>query len=126
MSLRNRDNMLPDGSKGFFAAALLSLTLSAPIALAQQPSQPAPAPVQSSPGIAPAPGQPSQPADSPPGTPISPIERGTQGTYTLRQNAYEVRLNVTVLDGSGRSVQTLDKDAFHLFATRTSQSRSAS
>jgi VWFA-related protein len=121
MSLRNRDNMLPDGSKGFFAAALLSLTLSAPIALAQQPSQPAPAPVQSSPGIAPAPGQPSQPADSPPGTPISPIERGTQGTYTLRQNAYEVRLNVTVLDGSGRSVQTLDKDAFHLFEDNVPQ-----
>ena len=29
------------------------------------------------------------------------------GKYTLRQDAYEVRLNATVLDGSGRSVQTL-------------------
>src|SRR5271155_2114927 len=37
------------------------------------------------------------------------------GKYTLRQDAYEVRLNATVLDGSGRSVQTLDKDAFHVY-----------
>ncbi|MBB5338005.1 VWA domain-containing protein [Tunturiibacter gelidoferens] len=37
------------------------------------------------------------------------------GKYTLRQDAYEVRLNATVLDGSGRSIQTLDKDAFHIY-----------
>jgi len=37
MRLRNKENMLPDGPKGFFAAVLLSLTLSAPIALGQQP-----------------------------------------------------------------------------------------
>ena len=37
------------------------------------------------------------------------------GKYTLRTDAYEVRLNATVLDGSGRSVQTLDKDAFHVY-----------
>src|SRR5580698_7778990 len=37
------------------------------------------------------------------------------GKYTLRQDAYEVRLNATVLDGSGKSVQTLDKDAFHVY-----------
>ena len=37
------------------------------------------------------------------------------GKYTLRQDAYEVRLNATVLDGSGRSVQTLDRDAFHVY-----------
>jgi Ca-activated chloride channel homolog len=42
------------------------------------------------------------------------IER-ENGKYTLRQDAYEVRLNATVLDGSGRSVQTLDKDAFHVY-----------
>jgi VWFA-related protein len=35
MRLRNRENMLPEVSKGFFAAALLSLTLGAPIAFAQ-------------------------------------------------------------------------------------------
>jgi Ca-activated chloride channel homolog len=37
------------------------------------------------------------------------------GKYTLREDAYEVRLNATVLDSSGKSVQTLDKDAFHVY-----------
>lgn len=37
------------------------------------------------------------------------------GQYTLHEDAYEVRLNATVLDGSGRSVQTLTKDAFHVY-----------
>jgi Ca-activated chloride channel family protein len=44
----------------------------------------------------------------------SEIER-EHGRYTLREEAYEVRLNATVLDGSGRPVQTLDKDAFHVY-----------
>ena len=112
--------MLPEVSKGFFAAALLSLTLSAPIAFAQQPA-PAPAPAQSSPGAASAPVQSPQPADSQPGTPIGPIDRSAPGQYTLRANAYEVRLNVAVLDSSGRSVQTLDKDAFRLFEDNVPQ-----
>ena len=38
-----------------------------------------------------------------------------QGRYTLHEDAYEVRLNATVLDGSGRSIQTLTKDAFHVY-----------
>ena len=42
------------------------------------------------------------------------IER-EHGRYTLHEDAYEVRLNATVLDGSGRPVQTLDKDAFHVY-----------
>ena len=37
------------------------------------------------------------------------------GRYTLRQDAYEVRLNATVIDGSGRSVLDLTKDAFHVY-----------
>jgi len=37
------------------------------------------------------------------------------GRYTLHEDAYEVRLNATVLDGSGRSIQTLTKDAFHVY-----------
>ena len=37
------------------------------------------------------------------------------GKYTLREQAYEVRLNATVLDGSGKSVQTLAKDDFHVY-----------
>src|SRR5258708_25133409 len=36
------------------------------------------------------------------------------GKYTLHEDAYEVRLNATVLDGAGRSIQTLDKSAFNV------------
>jgi len=43
------------------------------------------------------------------------IEKGAGGRYTLRENAYEVRLNATVVDNSGRSIQTLNKDAFHVY-----------
>lgn len=43
------------------------------------------------------------------------VVRGAGGKYTLRQDAYEVRLNATVLDGAGRSVLDLTKDAFHVY-----------
>ena len=60
--------------------------------------------------------------DPPAGSPQAPGRESSQqrierenGRYTLRQDAYEVRLNATVLDGSGRSIQTLGKDAFHVY-----------
>jgi VWFA-related protein len=117
--------MLSGAPKGFIAVALLSLTLCAAPALAQQPTpaqpattaQPAAAPAQSSPTAA----QPAEPTDSQQGTPLNPIARGATGPYTLRANAYEVRLNATVLDSSGRSVQTLNKDAFHVFEDNVPQ-----
>jgi VWFA-related protein len=37
------------------------------------------------------------------------------GRYTLRADAYEVRLNATVLDSDGRSIMTLAKDDFHVY-----------
>lgn len=129
MRLRNSENMHLNGPKVFLAAALLSLTLCTSVAYGQQPAfaQPAATPDSSLPVVAPpqpaspAPETSPQPADSQQGTPVNPIERGTEGTFTLRQNAYEVRLNVTALDSSGRSVQTLDKDAFHIFEDNTPQ-----
>jgi len=51
---------------------------------------------------------------APQGVGQAKIER-QGGKYTLRQDAYEVRLNATVLDGSGRSIQTLTKDAFNVY-----------
>src|SRR5258708_4258085 len=42
---------------------------------------------------------------APQGVGVGKIER-QGGKYTLRQDAYEVRLNATVLDSSGRSIQT--------------------
>jgi Ca-activated chloride channel family protein len=47
--------------------------------------------------------------------PVPGVIEKERGKYTLRTDAYEVRLNATVLDGSGRSVQTLTKDAFHVY-----------
>lgn len=37
------------------------------------------------------------------------------GQYTLRANAYEVRLNASVIDSSGQPVEDLPKDAFHVY-----------
>ena len=62
---------------------------------------------------------------APEGLPQGQIEKGTGGRYTLRENAYEVRLNATVVDGSGRSVQTLTKDAFHVYEDGVSQTISS-
>ncbi|MEO8870351.1 MAG: VWA domain-containing protein [Granulicella sp.] len=49
------------------------------------------------------------------------IGKGANGKYTLREDAYEVRLDATVLDSNGKSVQTLDKDAFHVYEDGVAQ-----
>ena len=54
-------------------------------------------------------------AEQAPETSAGSLSKGPGGKYTLRQDAYEVRLNATVLDGSGRSVLDLTKDAFHVY-----------
>jgi Ca-activated chloride channel homolog len=46
---------------------------------------------------------------------LGQITKGAGGKYTLHEDAYEVRLNATVLDGSGKSIQDLAKDAFHVY-----------
>jgi Ca-activated chloride channel homolog len=47
--------------------------------------------------------------------PVPGVIEKERGKYTLRTDAYEVRLNATVLDGGGRSIQTLTQDAFHVY-----------
>lgn len=37
------------------------------------------------------------------------------GRYTLQTNAYEVRLNASVIDNSGRSIDGLSQDAFRIY-----------
>ncbi len=114
MHLRSRKIPPQGASIGFAAAALLSLVLTVPIACAQQT---APAPSVSAPVAATSSdaGQPQQPAGGQQGTPLAPLERGPGGQYTLRENAYEVRLNATVLDSSGHSIQDLQQNDFHVF-----------
>ena len=43
------------------------------------------------------------------------VIKDTKGRYTLQTDAYEVRLNASVLDNSGRMVNGLDRDAFHVY-----------
>ena len=52
------------------------------------------------------------PSSGPAGT---AVQKGANGRYTLTRDAYEVRLNASVLDGRGQSVQTLDQGAFHVY-----------
>ena len=46
---------------------------------------------------------------------VGQVSRGAGGRYTLRQDVGEVRLNASAIDSSGRSVQDLTQDAFHVF-----------
>jgi Ca-activated chloride channel family protein len=79
-------------------------------------------PAQSAPGLTvdrdPAP---SPDADAAPGAvaagPQGPgqVTKGDNGRYTLTQDAYEVVLNASVVDGSGQTIQTLPQDAFHVY-----------
>jgi len=62
----------------------------------------------------PDPDPPAEHADAPSNTPLGTITK-ENGRYTLREHAYEVSLNVSVFDSSGRSIQTLDKDAFRVY-----------
>jgi VWFA-related protein len=64
---------------------------------------------------------PPQPIGEQQGTALGTIARGAGGRYTLQENAYEVRLNASVFDQTGRSVQTLDKDAFHVYEDGVAQ-----
>ena len=52
-------------------------------------------------------------------TPATPPKAGEitreNGRYILQANAYEVRLNASVIDGSGRSIDGLAQDAFRVY-----------
>ncbi len=54
-----------------------------------------------------------------PSAPTGPAQTGvvTQqgGHFTLRKDAFEVRLNASVIDGSGQPVDSLPKEAFHVY-----------
>lgn len=67
-------------------------------------------PVPSPDGDGPPKAQESSPAAG--GTPE--VQRKSNG-YTLRTNVGEVRLNASVLDNNGHVVQTLTRDAFHVY-----------
>ena len=116
-------------SKGFWpqviAAGMLALFPDAagvwaqqatkPAPSTQQPQQPPSLTVDRDPVASPDPDAPAKTTtQAPQGIGLGPIGR-SGGKYTLRTDAYEVRLDASVLDSSGRTVQTLDKDAFHVY-----------
>ena len=137
MRLRSRERGLRGVAAGL-AMAALALFAAAP-ALAQQaapaasvtaPKTAPPATVAASlpaassqppldvdrdPSPSPDPDPALQPIGNTPPAPIDKIGRAAGGKYTLRENAYEVRLNASVFDQTGRSVETLGKDAFHVY-----------
>jgi VWFA-related protein len=81
----------------------------------QAPQQQAPLTVDRDPVASPDPDPPVGAAAGTQQAPAGGVIERERGKYTLRTDAYEVRLNATVLDGSGRSIQTLDKDAFRVY-----------
>jgi Ca-activated chloride channel family protein len=46
---------------------------------------------------------------------------GGDGHYRLQENAFEVRLNASVIDSSGKLVDDLNKDAFHVYEDGVAQ-----
>ncbi len=135
MRLRSRLKFPVLGYQFRVFGAMLCVALGMGHAVAQQQAAPvlrqAPA-VQGAPVVQSAPaGAPSltvdrDPIPSPDGDAPPPAAAGGAnvpgpqverqgGTYTLRTNVGEVRLNATVLDGNGRVVQTLPRDAFHVY-----------
>jgi Ca-activated chloride channel family protein len=87
----------------------------------QQTSQPTgqvarpPLTVDSDPVPSPDAQTPSAPAAAA-GTPAQAgVVTKENGHYTLRTEAYEVRLNASVIDGTGKAVDSLPQDAFHVY-----------
>jgi VWFA-related protein len=48
------------------------------------------------------------------GAPVGEVVK-EKGRYTLRADAFEVRLNASVIDSSGRTIDSLPQDAFHVY-----------
>ncbi len=113
----------------YWILSALALGAGAPGVLAQQT---APAPAAQQPAAAQSPAIQSldvdrDPAPSPDPDPavqsvqdgkspaLGSIVRGQAGKYTLHEDAYEVRLNASVIDQTGKTIQTLDRDAFHVY-----------
>lgn len=96
---------------------------SAQVSAAQQAARPA-APVQRVPPATDSDPVPSPDVTTPLAKDRTPAAEAAQtpgvvsqqgGHYTLRAEAYEVRLNASVFDGAGREIEDLPQDAFHVY-----------
>lgn len=106
-----------------FAASLAAQTpgpqLPASQAIQQRPPQPLT--VDSDPVPSPDPDNAPVAAPSAPAGQDGVVSRNN-GHYTLDVNAFEVRLNASVIDGNGNPVDSLPKDAFHVYEDGVPQS----
>ena len=53
--------------------------------------------------------------NGPAGPAVGDVGKGANGRYTLSADAFEVRLDASVIDGSGKTIQTLPQEAFHVY-----------
>ncbi len=105
-------------SRWVWVLAVWIWVLGCGLEVAQQPVVPPQQPdltVDRDPVPSPDPDVPVKPDAGAAAGPTANVGRGANGKYTLREDAYEVRLDATVLDGSGRSIQTLGKEDFHVY-----------
>jgi VWFA-related protein len=132
--MRLSSNIYPAIRAAAFTACLLlaavcsslahALQIATPPAAASAPSTPQQPSldVDRDPVLSPDPDPPPQPIDIQQGTTLGTIARGAGGKYTLHTDAYEVRLNASVFDQTGHSVQTLNQDAFRVYEDGVVQS----
>ena len=121
MRLRTKERTLQHVCR-YLPVGVLLLWAFEPTFAMQQVTRTAPAAAQSSLNVDRDP-VPSPDADPPPQSigdakptnTLGTVARGAGGKFTLVENAYEVRLNASVFDTSGKSIQTLGKDAFHVY-----------
>jgi VWFA-related protein len=93
------------------------LCLGGAAAQSQSPLTPLPLNVDRDPAPSPDPDDavPVSAGTTAPATAAGAVAKDKSGRYTLQTDAYEVRLNASVIDGSGRAVQNLGQDAFHVY-----------
>ena len=102
----------------FLVAVALPITLlSAQTTSARPPQKPADLSVDRDPVPSPDPDSAPGPQDAvrPGQISTGQVAKGADGRYTITADAYEIRLNASVLDGSNRTIQTLTQPAFRVY-----------
>jgi VWFA-related protein len=105
----------------FPAAVAMQASAQTPTAPASPQSRPA-APLSVDSDPVPSPDPANAPGVTPPRT--TAVDGGItreNGRFTLRANAYEVRLNASVIDSSGRTIDSLPKEAFKVYEDGVAQ-----